>query len=227
MTVVLGCQKEVKPTGTVVLYTSVPTDIIDEVKAEFEKRQPGVKLDIFRSGTGMRMDKTYEEIEAGRIKADVIRVADFTVGEELKNAGHLLKYESPQATEIMPSQNVAGAKAFVDFILSKEGQELMSTQGVAPVRLDVTPPLGTPTITQMKIIPSNPAEILKLKEDTKRIFAELFQDKQVESTRDRTITLYTSVPTAIIEELRQDFEAQNPGLYLQIFRKGTSAVVEK
>ena len=37
MTVVLGCQKEVKPTGTVVLYTSVPTDIIDEVKAEFEK----------------------------------------------------------------------------------------------------------------------------------------------------------------------------------------------
>lgn len=51
MTVVPGCQKEVKPIGTVVLYTSVPTDIIDEVKAEFEKRQPGVELDIFRPGT--------------------------------------------------------------------------------------------------------------------------------------------------------------------------------
>jgi len=370
MAMVLGCQKEVKPTGTVVLYTSVPTDIIDEVKAEFEKRQPGVELDIFRSGTGTVMGKIYEEIEAGRIRADVIWVADFTVGEELKNAGHLLKYESPQAAEIMPSlkdkdgyycaarllnmiiayntnevkdkptsyrdllnpnykgkvgladpsysgaalytvatlvqseefgwdyfsrlyenemqiiesntplnqaivdgelwlgitidfmarglkikdpdvpidyvfpeegavlvpspiaitkdsQNVAGAKAFVDFILSKEGQELMSAQGVAPVRLDVTPPSGIPTITQMKIIPSNAAEILKLKEDTKRIFAELFQGKQVEGTRDKTITLYTSVPTAIIEELRQDFEAQNPGMYLQIYRKGTSAVVEK
>ena len=59
----------------------------------------------------------------------------------------------------------------------------------------------------MKIIPSNPAEILKLKEDTKRIFAELFQGKQVEGTRDKTITLYTSVPTVIIEELRQEFEA--------------------
>jgi len=370
MTVVPGCQEGEKVTGTVVLYTSVPTDIIDEVKAEFEKKQPGVELNIFRSGTGKVMDKIYEEIEAGRIKADVIWVADFTIGEELKSSGQLLKYESPQAAEIMPSlkdkdgyycaarllnmiiayntnevkdkpisyrdllnpeykgrigladpsysgaalytvatlvqseefgwdyfsrlyenemqiiesntplnqaiadgelwmgitidfmargqkikdpnvpidyvfpeegavlvpspiaitkdsQNIAGAKAFVDFILSKEGQELMSAQGIAPVRLDVTPPSGVPTITQMKIMPSNPAEILKLKEDTKRIFAELFQGKQVEGTRDRTITLYTSVPTAIIEELRQDFEAQTPGMYLRIYRKGTTAVVEK
>jgi len=75
------------------------------------------------------------------------------------------------------SQNVAGAKAFVDFILSKEGQELISAQGVAPVCLDVTPPSGISPITQIKIIPSNPAEILKLKEDTKHIFAELFQGK--------------------------------------------------
>lgn len=39
-----------KPAGTVVLYTSVPMDLMNEVKAEFGKRQPGVELDIFRSG---------------------------------------------------------------------------------------------------------------------------------------------------------------------------------
>ena len=103
MTVVPGCQKEAKPTGTVVLYTSVPTDVINEVKAEFEKRQPGVELDIFRSGTGKVMDKIYEEIKEGRIKTDVIWVADFTVGEELKNDGQPLKHESPQAAEMIPS----------------------------------------------------------------------------------------------------------------------------
>lgn len=32
------------------LYTSVPMDLMNEVKAEFGKRQPGVELDIFRSG---------------------------------------------------------------------------------------------------------------------------------------------------------------------------------
>ncbi len=32
LTVVVGCQKEVKPTGTITLYTSVPTAIIEELK---------------------------------------------------------------------------------------------------------------------------------------------------------------------------------------------------
>jgi len=269
------------------------------------------------------MDKIYGEIEAGGIKADVIWLGEFTVGEELKEAGQLLRYESPEAGKIIPilkdedgyycaarlvnmiityntdkvkekptgyhdllkpeykgkvaladpssacavlytvaslaqseefgwdyfvrlcenemqivkcfadfdqavadgelwmgiapdfrvraqktkdpslpidyvfpeagavlvptpiaipkdSQNIAGAKAFVDFILSKEGQQLMSAQGQAPVRLDVIPPSGIPTITQMKIIPSNPAEILRLKEDTKRLFAELVEGKRKE-----------------------------------------------
>ena len=370
ITVFLGCQKKVKPKGRVVIYTSVPTDVINEIKGEVEKRQRGVELDIFRSGTGKVISKIYEEINAGRIEADVIWAADFTVAEELKNAGQLMKYESSQASEIIPilkdkdgyycgarvlnmiityntdkikekptgyrdllnpeykgrvgfadpsysgaalyavatlvqsdefgwdyfcrlyeneikvvknntalnqaivdgelwigitpdfkiraqktkdaslpidyvfpeegaglvpvpiaitkdSQNTAAAKAFIDFVLSKKGQELMSAQGIVPVRLDVTPPSGILTVTQIKIMPSNPAEILKLKEDTECIFTELFQGKQVEGTRDKTVTLYTSVPTVIIEELRQDFEAQNPGTYLQIYRKGTRAVVKK
>ncbi len=370
ITTIPGCRKKAKPSGRVVLYTSVPTDIINEIESEFKKVQPGVELDIFRSGTGKVMAKIYEEIEAGKIQADAIWVADFTIGEELKNAGQLMKYESPEAAQIIPqlkdkdgyycaarllnmiiayntdkvsekptgyhdllnpdykgrvgladpgysgaalytvatlvqseehgwdyfsrlyengmrilesntplnqaiadgelwmgitidfmtrgkkiedtnalidyvfpeegavlvpspiaiakdSKNTAIAKVFVDFILSKEGQKLMSAQGVAPVRLDVTPPSGIPTITQMRVMPSDPAEILRLKEDTRRIFADLFQGKQVEGTRDKTITLYTSVPEAIIEELRQDFEAQAPGRYLKVYRKGTSAVVEK
>jgi len=363
-----GCRK--KASGRVVLYTSVPTDIINEIESEFKKVQPGVELDIFRSGTGKIMAKIYEEIETGRIQADVIWVADFTIGEELKNASQLLKYESPEAAQIIPllkdkdgyycaarllnmiiayntdkvkekptgyrdllnpdykgricladpgysgaalytvatlvqseehgwdyfsrlyengmqivesnaplnqaiadselwmgitidymtrgkkikepnvpidyvfpeegavlvpspiaitidSRNVEAAKSFIDFILSKEGQELMSVQGVAPVRLDVTPPSGIQTINQMRVMPSDPTEILRVKEDTKRIFAELFQGKQVEGTRDKTITLYTSVPEAIVEELRYDFETQAPGTYLKVYRKGTSAVVKR
>ncbi len=102
MIVAPSCSKKVKPKGRVALYTSVPTDVINELKAEFEKRQRGVELDIFRSGTGKVMEKIYEEIKAGKIEADVIWVADFTVGEELKNAGQLMKYETSQASEIIP-----------------------------------------------------------------------------------------------------------------------------
>lgn len=44
----------------------MPTDIIDEVKAEFEKRQPKVELDIFHSGTGKVMEKIWAESELGK-----------------------------------------------------------------------------------------------------------------------------------------------------------------
>jgi len=365
-----GCQKGEDLSGTVVLYTSVPTDVMDVIKAEFERTQPGVELDVFRSGTGKVMDRIHAEIEQGQVGGDVIWVADFTVGEELKAAGELLKYESPEASGMMSilkdkdgyyaaarllnmvvayntdkvtdrptgyrdllnpdykgkvgladpsysgaalytvatlvqsemfgwdyfarlhenetqilegntplnqaigagdlwmgitidfmvraqqaedpavpvdyvfpeegsvlvpspiaitkdSQNVAAAKAFVDFVLSKEGQTLMSAEGIAPVRLDVAPPSGIPTITQMDIMPSDAGDILNLKEDTKRIFGDLFAGEDVEGTSDKTVTLYTSVPTAIIEELRQDYEAKHPGAYLRLYRAGTGAVVEK
>jgi len=367
---VLNYTKKARPTGKLMLYTSVPINTINKVKTEFEKRQPGIELNIFRSGTGEVMDRIYSEIDKGQIQADLIWVADFTVGEELKNRGQLLKYKSPQADNLIsflkdkddyyyaarllnmviayntdnvkkiptsyrdllspeykgrigiadpnysgatlysvvtlvqseefgwdyfvrlyenelqimkgntplnqaiadgelnmgitidfmvrelknenpdipidyifpeegvilvPSpiaitkncQNLPAAKVFIDFILSKEGQEFLSAQGITPIRLDVTPPSGVPTITQMKVIPSNPEEILIIKEDSKHIFIDIFQGKQVEGTTEKTAILYTSVPINIIEELRYEFESQSPGIYLKIYRSSTEKVVEK
>ncbi len=367
---VLNYGNKTQLTGKLMLYTSVPIDTINSVKAEFKKRQPGIELNIFRSGTGTVMGRIYNEIDEGQIQADLIWVADFTVGEELKNRGQLMKYKSPQAynfisflkdkddyyyaarllnmiiayntdkvkkvpkyyrdllnpehkgrigladpsysgaalytvitlaqseefgwdyfvrlyeneTQIVkgntpliqaiadgeldmgitidfmvrdlknknpgtpidyifpeegvvlvPSpiaitkdcQNLPAAKVFVDFILSKEGQEFLSAQGITPVRLDVTPPTGAPTITQMKVIPSNPEEILIVKEDSENIFTDIFQGKQIEGTTEKTATLYTSVPINIIEDLRYEFESQSPGVYLKIYRASTGKVVEK
>ncbi len=99
-TVVPGCQKEVKPTGTITLYTSVPTAIIEELKQEFEAENPGMYLRIYRKGTSAVVKKINEEIAAGEIQADVIWVANFTVGEELKEKGDLLHYTPPEAAEI-------------------------------------------------------------------------------------------------------------------------------
>ncbi len=94
---VLNYGNKTQLTGKLMLYTSVPIDTINSVKAEFKKRQPGIELNIFRSGTGTVMGRIYNEIDEGQIQADLIWVADFTVGEELKNRGQLMKYKSPQA----------------------------------------------------------------------------------------------------------------------------------
>jgi iron(III) transport system substrate-binding protein len=54
---------------------------------------------------------------------------------------------------IKTSKNPAGSKAFVDYVLSKEGQEFLVKQEVIPVRGDVPPPKGQPSASQIKFMP--------------------------------------------------------------------------
>jgi iron(III) transport system substrate-binding protein len=51
------------------------------------------------------------------------------------------------------TKNPDGAKAFVDYVLSKEGQEFLVKQEVIPIRGDVQPPKGQPSASQIKFLP--------------------------------------------------------------------------
>ena len=51
------------------------------------------------------------------------------------------------------TKNPNGSKAFVDFVLSKEGQEFLVKQEVIPVRGDVMPPKGQPSASQIRFLP--------------------------------------------------------------------------
>lgn len=51
------------------------------------------------------------------------------------------------------SKNVEAARAFVDFIISKEGQEVMVGKFFIPVRTDVAPPPGLPTADKIVSLP--------------------------------------------------------------------------
>jgi iron(III) transport system substrate-binding protein len=54
---------------------------------------------------------------------------------------------------IKNTKNPAGSKAFVDYVLSKEGQEFLVKQEVIPVRGDVAPPKGQPSASKIKFMP--------------------------------------------------------------------------
>jgi iron(III) transport system substrate-binding protein len=54
---------------------------------------------------------------------------------------------------IKATKNPNGSKAFVDYVLSKEGQEFLVKQEVIPVRGDVKPPLGQPSAKDIKFLP--------------------------------------------------------------------------
>ncbi|MCW2243963.1 ABC transporter substrate-binding protein [Azospirillum canadense] len=72
------------------------------------------------------------------------------------------------------TKNPAAAKAFVSFLLSKDGQELASKQGFLPALPGVKPPEGFPDPAGITILPYEPAKALKDDEDNKKDFADLF-----------------------------------------------------
>ena len=72
------------------------------------------------------------------------------------------------------AKNPEAAKAFVDFLLSKDGQKLASDMGYLPAREGIAPPEGFPSRDQIKLMPFDPDETLKNEEANKKHFADLF-----------------------------------------------------
>lgn len=92
-----------EPTGTVRIYTSVPLDIVNGLKAAFEENHTGITLDIYRAGTSQIMERIHSDMENNStVGADVIWVADTASSEELKEEGILMKYESPESEKVLP-----------------------------------------------------------------------------------------------------------------------------
>jgi len=72
------------------------------------------------------------------------------------------------------AQNPDAAKAFVDFLLSMQGQQLAADQGYLAAHPDIAPPQGFPSRDQIKLIPFNPAEALASDKANKMKFIEIF-----------------------------------------------------
>jgi iron(III) transport system substrate-binding protein len=72
------------------------------------------------------------------------------------------------------AQNPAAAKAFVDFLLSPEGQQLAADQGYLPAHPAITPPEGFPARDTIKLLPFDPAKALAEDRANKLRFTEIF-----------------------------------------------------
>ncbi|WNL38541.1 ABC transporter substrate-binding protein [Halomonas sp. PAMB 3264] len=72
------------------------------------------------------------------------------------------------------ADNVDAAQQFVDFVLSQEGQELVSGQGYLPARDGTAPPDGFPARDTIELMPVDTAQALEQEEALKARFSELF-----------------------------------------------------
>ncbi|WP_252106123.1 MULTISPECIES: ABC transporter substrate-binding protein [unclassified Halomonas] len=72
------------------------------------------------------------------------------------------------------ADNVDAAQQFVDFVLSQDGQQLVSDQGYLPARDGVAPPDGFPARDTIELMPVDTAHALEQEEALKARFSELF-----------------------------------------------------
>ncbi|WP_197945305.1 ABC transporter substrate-binding protein [Oricola thermophila] len=72
------------------------------------------------------------------------------------------------------TKNPDAAKAFVDFLISREGQELAASQGYMPAHPEVSPPEGFPPLSDIRVMAFDPAAALESAEADKDRFATIF-----------------------------------------------------
>lgn len=72
------------------------------------------------------------------------------------------------------AKNVPAAQAFVDFLLSPEGQELVVEQGNMPIDPNVTPPKGFPKLSDIKLLPMDADKAIETDAAAREKFTAIF-----------------------------------------------------
>jgi iron(III) transport system substrate-binding protein len=91
------------PAGKLVLYTSQPDRDAQQTIAGFRKVNPGVEVEVFRSGTTEVMAKLAAEFSGGQPRPDVLLIADAASMEQLKADNRLEAYATRNIDGIVPS----------------------------------------------------------------------------------------------------------------------------
>jgi iron(III) transport system substrate-binding protein len=87
---------QAKKEGKIVMYTSVPTFLLDRWKKLFAEKYPGVDVEYFRSGTGKVLARVQTETRAGSLQGDLVWLADPTTFNGLVQQKSLLSYQPPE-----------------------------------------------------------------------------------------------------------------------------------
>lgn len=86
--------------GKVVIYTSMYEDIIDNVKEKLKDEFPNLEVEFFQGGTGTLQSKVAAEMQANKLGADILMVAEPSYSLELKEKGILHAYVSKNAENL-------------------------------------------------------------------------------------------------------------------------------
>ncbi|WP_336801372.1 ABC transporter substrate-binding protein [Kaistia sp. MMO-174] len=106
--------------------------------------------------------------------ADVIRAKAAGSPVDLIFPKEGVSFITEPAAILSSAKNPADAKLFIDFLLSKEGQEMVVQQGNMPLDPTLTPPAGFPKLTDIKLLPMDADAAVAADADVRAKFTATF-----------------------------------------------------
>jgi iron(III) transport system substrate-binding protein len=91
--------EQARAEGTVSLYTSLDTKILDSIIASFTEKY-GINVEYFRGGSSDVTARVLAEADAGRLQADIVDASDVAALMLMKDRGILKPYRSPSAEAV-------------------------------------------------------------------------------------------------------------------------------
>lgn len=109
-------------------------------------------------------------------------VVDYLVAREKAKGSPVELYYPEEGVPIITepigimkdARNTKAAQAFVDFVLSEEGQKLAAEIGYTPIREDIAPPEGLKGISDMTVLSADLVQLTADREADKQQFIQVF-----------------------------------------------------
>ena len=144
------------------------------------------KLQANGAKVGKGSGQVIDDTASGELAASL--AVDYITNDKIKKGATIALVYPPEML-VVPSPvaitkgspNTAAAKKFVDFLLSKEAQTIIASEGTLPVRADVTLPeqfkLPNPQEALKRAIPIDYQELMAKKEPNVKKFMDIMQGK--------------------------------------------------
>lgn len=104
-----------KKEGTVVWYESAPLEPMLAIALEFEKRYPGIKVEVLRIVGVQQYQRFMQEVQAKKNNVDILHISDQPSMKILIDEGHVLDWKVPSHDRI-PEQYRLQTFAYANYI---------------------------------------------------------------------------------------------------------------
>src|SRR5690606_3947054 len=103
-----------KEEGTVVWYESAPLEPMKAVALEFEKKYPGIKVEVLRIVGVQQYQRFMEEVSAGQHNVDILHISDQPSMRALIADGHVADWKVPVHDRV-PEEFRLGTHAYANY----------------------------------------------------------------------------------------------------------------